>query len=387
MIDSNPAGDAPAGLADPPNGTPPRHLLHVMPSFGVGGIQVRLARVANSLGRKYRHSVIALDGVDACRDRLQPGVDVTVLKPAVDKRRVLGNFARFRAMIADLRPELLLTYNWGTIEWAMANRFRPLCRHVHFEDGFGLEEAERQFRRRVLFRRFALANADKVVVPSRTLERIALETWRLDPGHVAYIPNGIDVARFATATDPAALPALTRRAGELILGTVAPLRPEKNIGRLIRVFGRLVGRVQSRLVIVGDGSERPALEALAARQGLGETVLFAGAVKEPERVLGLFDAFAITSDTEQMPLTVIEAMAAGLPIVGVDVGDVKVMVDPGNAAFIVPKTDEAGLTEAVVRLLGDPRLRAELGRSNQARAREHFAQERMFAAYDRVFST
>ncbi len=114
----------------------------------------------------------------------------------------------------------MLTSNWGSIEWAMAN-IGAVTRHIHLEGGFGSDEIASQRRRRILARRVFLRRRT-IVVPSRTLQRIATENWRLDPESVRYIPNGIDLARFATRGRPRG------PADELVLGTVAALRPEKN---------------------------------------------------------------------------------------------------------------------------------------------------------------
>src|SRR5262249_15304706 len=154
-------------------GSRPRHLLHVFPSFGIGGCESRMAAMANAFGPKYRHTIIALDGNFACKSRLIPEVPYLLLRMEGDERKTVINLLRFRSKISSLRPDLLLTYNWGAIEWALANRFRPICSHIHFEVGFSAEEATTQFRRRILLRRLALSGESLVVVPSRTLQSIA----------------------------------------------------------------------------------------------------------------------------------------------------------------------------------------------------------------------
>src|SRR5665213_3234529 len=288
-----------------------RHLVHVLPGFGVGGIQIRLARLINALGGRFRHTILTINGQDGCRDRLDPALGVAIEAAPVKG----GLFSRVDAdaqRLASLRPDLLLTYNWGAIEWAMANRLLAHRRHIHAEDGFGPEEAERQLRRRIMLRRWALRRAETLIVPSRTLESIAIAQWRLPPERVRYVPNSIDADDFAATA--AGAPLFARAADEIVIGTVAPLRPEKNLARLIRAFARIPAGAPLRLVLAGDGPERPALEALARSQNLSKRVLFLGPVREPQRALALFDIFALSSDTEQMPMTVLEAMAMGLPI-------------------------------------------------------------------------
>ena len=226
---------------------------------------------------------------------------------------------------------------------------------MHVEDGFGPEERDRQIRRRVLTRRLAL-RWSTLALPSRTLVRIATETWRLDPRRVHYIPNGIDLGRFPGAHDPA-IAAAWRGEGPVV-ATVAALRAEKNLGRLLRAFaaatqGRGAGSVlggsppggsppgrsppgarPGRLVIVGDGPERAGLEALAASLGIAPRVSFLGHIADPAPLYAGFDLFALSSDTEQMPIAVIEAMAAGLPVAATDVGDVRGMLAEANAGHV-----------------------------------------------------
>jgi glycosyltransferase involved in cell wall biosynthesis len=284
-----------------------------------------------------------------------------------------------------LQPDLLLTYNWGAIEWAMANRLLPVSRHIHLEAGFGQSEADSQIPRRVLFRRWALARCAMVVVPSRRLEDLARRVWRLRAERVCYVPNGVDVARFA-ALPRDLVPGFARRPEELVVGTVAPLRPEKNVGRLLRVFAALDRSLAVRLVVAGDGIERALLERLASDLGIGARVIFTGQIA-PEAVLGTFDVFALSSDTEQMPNALLEAMAASRAIAAVDVGDVKDIVCEDNRAFIVARDDGPAFAAAITRLLCDPAKRSALGSKNRIRVVSEYSQERMFSAYSEIFST
>jgi glycosyltransferase involved in cell wall biosynthesis len=351
-------------------------LLHAFSSFAVGGAQVRFAAIANRYPRAWRHAIIAMDGNLECRERLSSEVDAIFPRIDIRKGDALGNLRRLRCVLSELRPHVLVTGNWGTIEWAMANAL-PLVRHIHTEDGFGPEEWNRQLPRRVWTRRIFLRRTT-VVLPSRTLWRIATGVWRLNPSRLRYIPNGIDLGRFASAS-----------AAELggdgpVIGCVAALRAEKNLQRLVRAFHIAVAEIPARLVIVGDGPERAPLEALVASLGLGERVRFVGHVPEPAPLYRAFDVFALTSDTEQMPMTVLEAMAAALPVAATDVGDIKEMLAAENGDFITPRDDRA-LADAFLALLRRPGVRRAVGAANRARAEHDYDQEVMFPAYAALF--
>jgi len=373
----------------PPVAERQRHLLHVFSTFAVGGQQRRFVQLANVLGAKYRHSIIAMDGDFAAAKGLDRGVPYVLEKMAVHKTATisLANLLNARRLLHGIAPDMLVTYNWGTIEWAIANRLRAPCRHIHVEDGFGPEESpERQLWRRAKARHLLLARCDQVIVPSLVLHDLATRTWRLPTNKVCYLPNGIDCRRFATTPDAALAAALGIREGTAVVGTVAALRREKNLVRLIRVFAALSRSIEAQLVIVGDGPERPVLVQAAADLGVAPQVVFAGTLDQPERLLGRFDVFALTSDTEQMPYSVLEAMAAGLPVAATDVGDVKRMVAPENTEFVVSAADEDALEHGLRRLLKDPLLRTQIGGANRLRVHREYAMDQMIERYDGLFS-
>ncbi|MEM7226379.1 MAG: glycosyltransferase family 4 protein [Pseudomonadota bacterium] len=361
------------------------HLLHVFPTFGFGGVPIRISNVINHLGGDYRHSILALDNCHDSRSRLSPKLTVKLLSVDDPGAGSISALWAHLGLLRRLRPDLLLTYNWGSIEVALANRLSSTARHIHFESGFGREEADRQLPRRVRFRRLALAKTERLVVPSQKLYETATKIWQIDPARVSYVPNGVDCVRFDPTRPGDGIPDLALAPDVLTVGTVAPLRPEKNVRRLIDAFALLRDSLPARLVIVGDGPERGPLEAHAQSLGIGAATHFAGHVEQVERVLGAFDLFALSSDTEQMPNSVLQAMAAGRAIASVDVGDVKHMLAPDNRPFVVPKDQPADLAEAMKRLLESPQQRRDIGRANRSWAEEHFDQARMFEAYRALF--
>ena len=366
-------------MTDPSPGAPaePRHILHVFPSFAVGGGQSRLVQLVRGFGSRYSHTVVALNGCYDMSAQMPAGAPLTCRNS--DAGRGLGNILSMRRFIAAAAPDVLVTYNWGSVEWATANRLLPLARHVHIEDGFGPEERDRQIPRRVWFRRLALSGRHTIVIlPSRTLLKIAIEQWRLRPDSLRYIVNGIDCDRFAV---------LERPAGPVTIGTVASLRREKNLQRLIRGFAaasRL--RPGLKLMIVGDGPERPALEETARAEGCTAAVEFTGATTTPEHFFARMHVFAMSSDTEQMPLGVLEAMAAGLPVVATDVGDIKDMIAPDNRRFVTPLTDDdAGLSRSFIELADNASLRQMLGQANRQKALSEYDYRQMTAKYAELF--
>lgn len=350
-------------------------VLHVFPSFAVGGAQVRFAMLANRFGSEWSHLVASLDGNTGCRERLDPKLDLRFLDVPRSDGRPFAAIRTAAGILQRLRPALLVTSNWGSMGWVFANLLRGVP-HIHTEDGFGSEERYRQLRRRVLARRLALRRS-QIVVPSQTLLRLAAEQWRLPPAHLHYIPNGIDLDRFFKTT------AFAAREGPPVIGVMAALRPEKNIRRLLRAFRLL--QQPAQLLVAGDGQERGDLEQVVTSLGLGEQVRFLGHVADQAAFYRSLDLLVLTSDTEQMPLCILEAMAAALPVVATDVGDVRSMVSAENASFVTP-ADDRRLAEAMDRLLSDSALRRQVGDANRRRAEHWFDQERMFQRYRALFN-
>ena len=356
-------------------GERPMHVLSVFPGFGVGGAQVRFATVANRLGPAIRHSVVALNGETACREKLDPSLDVAFPPSGHHAGRMARAVLHARRFLHRAQPDVVVTSNWGAIEWAVGAKLAGL-RHVHTEDGFGPEEQAIQIPRRVLIRRLALRRSE-VVLPSHRLLAVATTTWRLPAHRLHYVPNGIDLARFDHAA-PMVLPP----GDGPVIGTVAALRPEKNIGRLLRAVASLRAERPARLLIVGDGPERPRLEAHAAALGIAAATVFAGHTTQAERWLAAMDVFALSSDTEQMPISLLEAMAASRPAVCTDVGDVRRMLAAENAPYITA-LDDSGMAAALRAMLDADR--AAIGAANRRKAAADYAETKMVTAYAALF--
>ena len=137
---------------------------------------MRFAQLARLHGDRYRHTVLALDQNYDMAKRV--AVDCLDLK--FDKTRSLENLGLFHRTLREVSPDVLVTYNWGAVEWALVNRFGLKRPHIHIEDGFGPEEAQKQLLRRIWMRRLALSGRHTtIILPSRNLERIALRQWAL----------------------------------------------------------------------------------------------------------------------------------------------------------------------------------------------------------------
>jgi L-malate glycosyltransferase len=365
----------------------PAHLCHIFPAFAIGGPQVRTAVVINGLNGAFRHTIIALNGDLSCRGRLREPDKVNCLPAPPRGGRGLVPLALAR-LLRGIAPDAVLTYNWGGTEGLLAARLCGIRRVIHAEDGFGPDEARRQKRRRVLARRLLLRSACQVVCPSQTLVQIARRVWSMPPSKVHYLPNGVDIQRFAPPTEQekeTARRKLGVSPGEIVVGSVGQLRGEKNHARLFRAFAAVSTDRPCRLLLVGDGPLLGPLVVLARELGMEQRVIFAGNVSDPAEHYRAMDIFALTSDTEQMPIAVLEAMATALPVVSTDVGDVRTMLSTGQRAFIVPPGQDDGFAGRLAALVEDPGARRALGKANRIKCAQEFGIDGMVQAYQRLY--
>jgi L-malate glycosyltransferase len=364
----------------------PVRILHMHSSFSLGGKEARATRLMNLMGDRAQHTILsAVPDALGARDAIDPGMKVDFPGDAAPPLHGKPGLARYRALARYMFGfDLLLSYNWGAMDGVMAHRlfapFRDLPPLIHHEDGFNEDESVTRNWKRNGFRRLALPTAAALVIPSALLERIAADEWGAGSRTVV-IRNGIDTEAYG-AKPSVAIPGLERREGEVVIGTVAGLRKVKDLPRLVRAVATLLTNV--RLVIVGEGPERAAIAAEAAACGLADRLVMPGFMAQPARWIGHFDLLALSSRSEQAPIAVIEAMAAGLPVVSPDVGDVAAMVGPDNRRFIA--ADEAAFRAALAELAGDGDLRTAVGAANRRVAAERFDESTMVAAYENLYA-
>lgn len=363
-------------------------ILHLHSTFSAGGKELRCVRLINAFGPKLHHTIVSgeAEHMEAAQ-YISRKIPVSYPRdfPSLQGRPTPGRLQKLARAMAGY--DLILTYNWGAMDAVMAHtlfgQMLDLPPLVHHEDGFNVEEQHRLKIRRNWYRRIGLGRARGLVVPSETLEAIALEKWDQPIGRVKHIPNGIDTGKFTGKCRRDALRGVIKRKDEYWVGTIAGMRPVKNLPRLVRACAALSDEWQ--LVIVGEGEDRDAIRDEAERLEIRHRVHLPGFVRDPANYVGLFDIFALSSESEQAPISLIEAMAAARPVAATDVGDIARMVSEENRSYVAG--GKGGLEQALLDLSRDAELRARLGEANREVARLHFDETDMIAAYRRLYAS
>ncbi|MFO0888499.1 MAG: glycosyltransferase [Isosphaeraceae bacterium] len=366
-------------------GSRPR-VCHVVLSLDCGGLErivVDLVRDGRDLGMETSVLCLEKPGVMAREvERLGGAVVSLGKRPGLSPRLIL----RIREKLAGLRPDVVHTHQIGALLYAgPAARMARVPAVVHTEHGNHLAGAggtARRARGRLLF---GLAGrfASRIFCVSEEIAEALASVGGVPRERMAVVPNGIDTDKFATprsrgwAREQLGIPGHAR-----VIGTVGRLNEVKRQDLLIRAFGRVAARCpDSHLMIVGDGPLRGDLQILVDRLGLSGRVHFAGHQDHPERFLPTMDLFALTSRSEGMPLAVLEAWAAGLPVVASGVGRLPKVIDDGRTGLLFPSGDEVRLESCLIRLLEDSVLSATLGSAGRAEVNARYSLRQMTRTY------
>lgn len=212
------------------------------------------------------------------------------------------------------------------------------------------------------------------------------ERFPADKVHV--IANGVDTERFSPPVDPAADRALLGLPPTApVVGILAALRPEKNHELFLQAAARVAERLSdARFLVIGDGPQRRMLEQLTEQSGLSDKVRFLGSRSDIPDVLGAIDVLALTSHNEANPVSILEAMSVGKPVVATDVGSVGESVAPGETGYLAPAGDAKAIADRLLDLLGDPLAAREMGARGREVVRRHWSLEAMVAGYEELLA-
>jgi glycosyltransferase involved in cell wall biosynthesis len=245
-------------------------------------------------------------------------------------------------------------------------------------------------RRLVRANRVAYRFAHRVVGNSPSVARLLASEGGVDAARIVTIPNFLDEAAFDPIPEPARrrmLDELGVPEGAFVVGIVARLSAEKDHASLLRAIASLRDRIPGlHCVLVGDGPERAAIEALASTLGIRELVHLAGERAQPPNLHRLFDVSVLCSTTEAFPNSVLEAMAAERPVVATAVGGTPDAVEHERTGLLVPPIDPARLADAILRLHADPSLRARLGTAGRAAARIGYGADAVIGQVEALYT-
>ena len=365
-----------------------RRLLILDTELKMGGKEKLLYEfIARTDSRRLHISVCCLKQGGYYKERIR-ALGVPMCDGLLAHRFDALAFRRFARLLRESRVDVVETFaHPNTVIFSFLARQRRLVPAVVVSHhAMGSAYQHRVLPRSVLP---LLRRMDLHIAVAEVQKRYMVEIEGLPEDRIRVIYNGVDTMAYRPGTPDersAARRMLGVPTGGTVLMTVGSLKPLKGIDVLLRAVAPVLRTGDDvRLVLVGEGPDRAALETLSRELGVADRVVFAGLRDDVDAVLRAADVFVLSSHTEALPTVILEAAASGLPVIATQVGGVPELVEPGRSAIVVPPGDEGALRGALERVLSNAPLRASLGARGRAIVEERFRIESMCAAREAVF--
>ncbi len=367
-------------------------ILHVIDHLGSGGAQEAVCQLIKyRRTERFQPEVVALHGFGHYWEVLRSwGVPVHTLVPQGFARAAIPCiFLRLFLLLARNRYDIVHTHLIGANVLAapLAALYRVPVRFTH-------DQTHDDVRGYSFMHRWldGLANRlnHHVIAVSSSIRTFLCRQERMPADKISVIYNSVDLLRFSPKNDPKAKQEARQKWGlpadALIVGGVGRLHYQKNFPLFLEVAAKVCARLpQALFVIAGEGPERAALEEMSRMLGMASRMRFLGFVPDMPELYQSLDLLVLTSHFEGTPLTVLEAMAMGIPVVASQVDGVAEVLKDGRDGLLVPAGNRDRFVEAICRVLENRSLRQRLARAGQKKARQHFSAEAMVRQVERLY--
>ena len=351
-------------------------VLYLITELSAGGAQSALLRLLTGLDRdRFFPSVACLYNGDSPVAQSIRALDIPVFDASMGSRADIGALLSLYRRIQGARPAILHSSLFhANLLGRIIGRLTDVPIIVCSERTMAMESEWRY-----VINRWTIGMVDRVTAVSDNVHDFCISQIGLPADKLTVIHNGVDLPN-KSASDARA--ELGLPPDGVVIGAVSRLYAVKGVQFLVRA---LVDTEAQYLVIIGDGPQRPTLELLADRLGVADRIHWAGHRPNARNLMPAFDLFVQPSLHEGMPNTVLEAMAAGLPVVATAVGGTPEAVIDGSTGLLVPPKDPHALSVAISRLVASPELRRTMGNAGRARMQQRFSAEEMVQKTVRLY--
>lgn len=361
----------------------PLRICHLVSGDGWGGLEAVVLNLicGQTARRELEPSLVILNEGRLARLAREAGLPVRVVP---ETGMNVWKLARaLDRVLSDLAPTIIHTHRYKEqfLSYILAWRHGARCvATIH-----GCEPPS------ALSDRLAVAIRDTInfilarLVKTRfvAVSEDLRQRYRVSPERCTIIPNGI---RVQDLTPRPEIPMKTEQSSATVIGWIGRMVPVKGLTTLLDAVAEMsVGSQPLRVLLVGDGPERMALEARAERLGIKELVHFVGFVSNPESFLMDMDIFALPSLHEGIPMVLLEAFAAGVPVVASAVGGIPDMIGDSDAAYLVPSSSPEAWAAALTELIADREKARMMGKQGRRLVEEHFSIESVVKRYIEVY--
>lgn len=363
-------------------------IAHVMHRMYLAGAEVLAAAIARRLKDQYRFVFLCLDEMGPLGMQLaEEGYDVIDLqrKPGIDwsvAKRIRRAQRRFGIDLYHAHQYTPFFY----AAWSRRWRAKP---YILFTE-HGRHYPDYRRPKRVVVNRFLLRRHDRVNAVGHFVKQALVNHEGIAPGRIEVIYNGIDPQQFADARNEQTRSAIRTELGigdeQVMVLQVARFHPVKDHATAIRAMALAVQEApQAVLVLAGDGERMAEMQSLADELSLADHVRFLGVRQDIPQLMAGADIFLLSSLSEGISVTLLEAMGASLPIVATEVGGNSEVVIAGQSGLLAPRGDAQGLARHLVTLVNDSQMRQRMGQAGHAHLLDQFTQQQMHQGYVRIY--
>ncbi|WP_199610873.1 TIGR03088 family PEP-CTERM/XrtA system glycosyltransferase [Flocculibacter collagenilyticus] len=382
----------------------PINIVHIIHRFDTGGLENGVVNLINHLPEsEYRHSIVTLIGYneDFCKRIKNNNVSFYNLEKKSGNDFAM--FFRLRKLLKKIKPDILHTRNTASLECQFVGWLSRVPFRIHGEHGWDMNDLHGTNKKYQWLRKIMSLFIHRYVALSSEAVDYLTDTIGITKKRIQHICNGVNLEKFSvkntayaktgTADTTCAVPNVShsiRANGKLRFATVGRLESVKNQQLLVEAYIQLLQQQPTladltELVIVGDGSQRLQLEAIAAKSHCQSNVIFLGNRSDVPALMQTFDVFILPSLAEGISNTILEAMACGLPIIATDVGGNADLVKHQYNGDIIPSNIPSALTASMLKYALSDDLVIEHGLASRQRAEEHFSIQVMTAAYNKLY--
>jgi sugar transferase (PEP-CTERM/EpsH1 system associated) len=358
-------------------------ILHVLDSLGVGGMERVVIDVVNGLDPEiFDQKVCCISRKGEAADFLWKGADCIDLGKGGKADHLMP--LKIARLIREVQPHIIHTQSWSGVDTAIAMVCSRLPGLVHSEHGRNLPYIHFEPWKRKLARRCLYHRADAVFAVSSELRDYYCRETGFPLDRMGVIPNGIDPRRIDDAARFGVREQLGIDDDDFVIGTVARLDQTKDTMTLARAFTDLYRSQRDpklKLLVVGDGEKKAEIQGYVDAQGMSRRVIFTGLRHDVPALLGAMNLFALSSLSEGIPITVLEAMCASLPVLATNVGALPELVEEGVTGFLVEPKNVADLAERISRFYQRRELARDFGMAGRRKVENEFRLDRMLERY------
>lgn len=363
------------------------NIMHILHSFEAGGLEEVVINLINNLNLNlFNVCVCSLTKGGAFKNRISTKIKIFEL----NKKEGNDYLIPFRLMklFKQEKIQIVHTHNWGTLcEGAVGAKLAHIPIIIHQEHGTLISVIKNKKRRRLTIKFLFNYIENQVIAVSNALKQAIIEFLNIDKSKIITIHNGIQIDKFDIIIDKTSKrKELGLTDDDIVVGTIGRLVPVKNQKVLIQAIKYLLNRLPKiKLILIGKGPLEEELKTFTQNLNLTNKVLFLGQRNDIPELLKIMDVFTLPSLHEGISITLLEAMASGLPVVATDVGGNPEVVINGKTGILIPPNDHIKLAEAINDIIQDKNKATLYACTAKMQIKNKFSLEKMVNKYENLY--